>query len=114
QDPPPGTAVPRDAEITLWVARPTDNATTPEVTEGVIPNVVCMDLQAAQDVLRDAGFYRLRSVDGTGQGRQQWIDRNWVVIAQSERPGSRPSPTTEIVLTVVSFGEPTGDSGCAS
>jgi hypothetical protein len=47
--------------------------------------VVCKDLQTAQDTMQAAGFYNLGSADGTGQGRAQVADRNWVVIAQSAR-----------------------------
>ena len=84
------------------------------MSTGTLPNVVCKDLQAAQDTLQAAGFYNLGSEDGTGQGRAQLIDRNWVVVAQSARAGSAPSPTTRIVLTAVKYGEPTGNSGCPS
>lgn len=79
-----------------------------------MPRVVCLDLQAAQDALRAAGFYVLTSSDAIGQGRQQLVDRNWVVVSQSEPAGSTPDPTTRIDLGVVKFGEPTGPTGCQS
>ncbi|HEX5497002.1 MAG TPA: hypothetical protein VFX70_20765, partial [Mycobacteriales bacterium] len=72
------------------------------------------DLQAGQDALQAAGFINLGSRDGSGRGRMQIIDRNWVVTGQSARPGSRPGAGTRIVLTAVKFGEPTGKSGCQS
>jgi hypothetical protein len=36
------------------------------------------------------------------------VDRNWVVVAQSEPAGGSPEPTTAIDLSAVQFGEPVG------
>ena len=114
QWPKPGTEVQPGERFTLTVAKPTDDTTAAEPTKGVVPKVVCLDLQAAQEALRAAGFFYLTSSDATGQGRQQVIDRNWVVVAQSAAPGSSPDQTTKIDLSTVKLGEPTGDSGCPS
>jgi PASTA domain len=117
QKPAAGTRVSRSQAITLTVVKPSDSSAGGTVNTGTVPNVVCKDLQASQDTLQAAGFYNLGSADGTGRGRAQLIDRNWVVIAQSAqsaRAGSAPSPTTRIVLTAVKYGEPTGSSGCPS
>ncbi|MEU5841578.1 PASTA domain-containing protein [Rhodococcus sp. NPDC047139] len=54
----------------------------------VMPNVVCMDLQAAQDVIQAAGVFYSTSVDATGQGRAQVWDRNWVVVDQTPSVGA--------------------------
>jgi beta-lactam-binding protein with PASTA domain len=113
QSPAAGTVAAVSDVITLEVRKPSDGAGG-EVVKGVVPAVICMDLQKAQDALRKAGFYRLRSVDGLGQNRFQALDRNWVVIDQSVAAGTSPGALTEIVLTVVKYGEPTGSSGCAS
>ncbi|TDC48815.1 PASTA domain-containing protein, partial [Micromonospora sp. KC207] len=107
------TAAPGEA-VTLTVARPTDRQPGPKVTSGVVPAVVCHELQEAQDALREAGFYLLLPKDGLGQGRIPLVDRNWVVVGQSAAPGTRPEATEKIELTVVKFGEPTGNSGCPS
>ena len=114
QKPAAGTRVNLAQAITLTVVKPSDSSAGGAVPAGAVPNVVCKDLQAAQDTLQAAGFDNLGSQDGTGQGRSQLIDRNWVVVAQSVRAGSAPSPTTRIVLTAVKYGEPTGSSGCPS
>ena len=79
-----------------------------------MPNVTCMNLQDAQNTLQSAGFFNLASVDGLGQGRQQILDRDWLVTKQSAVAGSRPKLLTRIVLTAVKYGESTGDSGCRS
>jgi beta-lactam-binding protein with PASTA domain len=112
QTPQAGTKATTTSVITLKVVKPSDGAGSDSVTTGMVPNVVCRDLQTAQDTMQAAGFYNLGSEDGTGQGRAQVADRNWVVIAQSARAGTRPDPGTRVVLRAVKFGEPTGKSGC--
>jgi len=107
QEPPAGSRVAASTTITLRVGKPTDAAPTEAPQDGVIPDVVCRDLQAAQDALQTAGFYVLDSVDGSGEGRRQLIDRNWVVVRQSVPAGSRPVRSTRVLLTVVKLGEPT-------
>lgn len=114
QTPAAGARVPPTATITLRVRKPTDGAGSTSVSAGVVPDVVCQDLQAAQDTLQAAGFYNLRSEYATGHGRHQVIDRNWVVVAQSARAGSTPPVAARIVLRAVKLGEPTGTSGCPS
>jgi beta-lactam-binding protein with PASTA domain len=114
QTPAAGSATPLETVIVLHVKKNTDAAVPSQAEEGVVPNVVCAELQAAQDALRKSGFLLITSKDGTGQGRIPLVDRNWVVIEQSENAGTRPPTTTVIVLTVVRHGESTGDSGCQS
>jgi hypothetical protein len=114
QSPPAGTRTALDAEIRLKVRKPSDGAGSLKTTAGVVPNVVCKDLQDAQDALRDAGFSRVVSEDGSGAGRPQLLDRNWVVIKQSVPAGLKPPQGLPVLLTVVKYGEPTGPSGCKS
>lgn len=113
QHPQPGSSVARTEKIALDVGKPTDGVGPARVTTGVVPNVVCMELQAAQDKLQEAGFYLLSSKDALGD-RHQILDRDWVVIGQSATPDKVALPLTKITLTVVKYGEPTGDSGCKS
>jgi beta-lactam-binding protein with PASTA domain len=114
QSPKPGTKAALKSIIVLKIGKPSDGAGATHVTVGVIPNVVCMDLQAAQDAMQSAGFLNLGSTDGAGQGRVQILDRDWVVIGQSPAARTKPPLLTRVVLTVVKYGEPTGSSGCAS
>ncbi|MDX8145470.1 PASTA domain-containing protein [Lentzea sp. BCCO 10_0061] len=115
QLPEAGAEAPSGTQVLLKVRKPTDGSASQEPpVKGAVPNVVCLDLQKAQDTLQDAGFYLLGSEDATGQRRQQVADRNWVVVSQSEPAGSTPDPKTKIVLGAVKFGEPTGGSGCKS
>lgn len=106
---------PSGTQVLLKVRKPTDTSTSAvPPTKGAVPDVVCLDLQTAQDTLQAAGFFVLWSEDATGQRRQQLVDRNWVVVSQSEAVGSTPDPKTKITLGAVKFGEPTGASGCKS
>ncbi|WP_053736907.1 PASTA domain-containing protein [Nocardia sp. NRRL S-836] len=115
QLPEAGADAPGGTEVVLKVRKPTDAPTSqPPPAKGTVPNVVCLDLQKAQDTLQAAGFLLLGSEDATGQGRQQVVDRNWVVVSQSAPAGSTPDAKTKITLGAVKFGEPTGSSGCKS
>ncbi len=114
QSPAAGTRIAVTTEVKLKVRRPSDTTSTPTVTKGTVPRVICMNLQDAQDALRGDDFYNLGSTDGTGQGRMQILDRDWLVIKQSVPAGSKPGFLKRIVLTVVKYGESTGSSGCKS
>lgn len=82
-------------------AAPASRATT---TPAVMPNVVCMNLQDAQNKIQDAGVFFSRSEDATGAGRRQVVDRNWVVVSQTPDAGS-PVGEGEAVLSAVKIGE---------
>ncbi len=71
----------------------------------VMPNVVCMNLQDAQDTIQAAGVFFSRSHDATGADRSQIIDSNWVVVSQSPGPGT-PIGELEADLGAVKYGEP--------
>ena len=73
----------------------------------IMPNVVCMNLQAAQDEIQKYGVFFSRSTDATGMNRLQLFDRNWVVIKQTPKAG-QPVTELEAVLSVVKIGESTG------
>ncbi|WP_232661454.1 PASTA domain-containing protein [Pseudonocardia sp. TRM90224] len=92
-----GTApTPPPVTVTVTVpapvpATPTDGA-APAATEWPMPDVVGMNLQAAQDHLQAVtgfGVPLSTSTDATGQGRAQILDRNWVVCAQTPAAGTR-------------------------
>lgn len=85
-------------------AEATTPTTTVEANGAVMPDVVCMSLQEAQDAIHDAGVFFSRSKDGTGQDRSQILDSNWVVTAQSPAAGTRFGEG-DAVLTAVKYGE---------
>ena len=78
---------------------------TPAAAPAVMPNVVCMNLQDAQDRIQAAGVFFSRSADATGAGRKQVLDSNWIVVSQSPAPGSEVDEL-EAVLSAVKIGEP--------
>lgn len=107
------TAVPEttDATTTAATEPPTTTATVPEtmvppVPAAQMPNVVCMNLQDAQDYIQTFGVFYSRSVDATGQDRSQLIDSNWLVIDQLPAPGE-PFGEGDALLFVVKYGEAT-------
>lgn len=74
-------------------------------TQAVVPDVVGMNHQLAQDTLQAHGFYLLLEEDATGQGRALLWDRNWEVVSQSVAGGTTASVDTTITLSAKKIGE---------
>ena len=72
---------------------------------GIVPNVVGLNHQLAQDTMQAAGYYYLTEEDATGQGRLLVNDRNWVVVSQEPAGGTKAAPETKIVLKSKKIGE---------
>ena len=70
-----------------------------------MPDVICMNLQAAQDEIQDHGVFFSKSVDATGKGRRQILDRNWIVVDQRPQAGDKIGEG-DAVLSVVKTDEP--------
>ena len=92
------TAAPASSE-------PVETTAPAPAESAIMPDVVCMNLQAAQNKIQEAGVFFSRSEDASGEGRSQLVDSNWVVVAQT------PSAGTEIgegdaMLSAVKIGEP--------
>lgn len=76
---PPVTAAPTTA------AAPT--AAVP--VRAQMPDIPCgTNLQVAQDAIQALGVFLSFSEDATGQGRNQVIDSNWTVVAQTPAAGT--------------------------
>ena len=71
---------------------PTNSSKFSDITSSIpspqMPNVVCVDLQTAQDLIQDQGVFFSKSVDASGQDRRQIIDSHWVVVAQNIQVGA--------------------------
>ncbi|HTO01094.1 MAG TPA: hypothetical protein VL068_10505, partial [Microthrixaceae bacterium] len=93
---PPETAPP----TTLVPAPPSTKAPS-----SIMPDVVCMDLQQAQDTIQSAGVFFSRSFDAAGAGRNQIIDRNWIVVSQ-DPPAGAPIDGVQPNLGAVKKNEP--------
>jgi hypothetical protein len=72
---------------------------------GVVPNVVGVNHQLAQDTMQAAGFYYLTEEDASGKGRLLVNDRNWVVVSQIPVGGTTTSLDTKITLRSKKIGE---------
>ncbi|HET8994275.1 MAG TPA: hypothetical protein VFN32_10785 [Rhodococcus sp. (in: high G+C Gram-positive bacteria)] len=106
------SAVPTSTEAatTARVVAPTGTVAAAAVTStaastAVMPAVLCMDLQAAQDEIQAVGVFYSRSIDATGEGRAQVQDRNWIVVDQTPSAGALIGEG-DAVLSVVEEGEP--------
>jgi hypothetical protein len=91
----PSSTKPPAVTITVPGAKPSPR---PSGTTAVLPNVVGMNHQTAQDTMQAHGFWRLREEDATGQHRLLILDRNWVVVSQQPRGGSRVPLDTSVLL----------------
>lgn len=106
--PAPSTARPTAAAAqSVHSAAPTTTVTAAAApaAPATMPDVTCMNLQDAQDTIQAAGVFYSRSRDATGEGRNQVVDRNWVVVGQSPPAGSAVGEG-EAMLSVVKVGEP--------
>jgi hypothetical protein len=70
-----------------------------------MPDVVCMNLQKAQNEIQDHGVFLSKSVDATGKGRRQLVDSNWIVVSQKPAAGEKIGEG-DAVLSVVKTDEP--------
>jgi hypothetical protein len=114
---PPTTVA--DTVPPTTVAPQTTVSSSPETTMNVnplggnspedflMPNVLCMNLQEAQDEIQDHGVFFSRSQDASGQDRFQMNDSNWIVVDQSPSAGTRIGEG-DAMLSVVKIGESTG------
>lgn len=93
---------------TLAPTASTDDGANPfgghAAEDGLMPFVVCMNLQDAQNEIQDHGVFASSSKDATGQGRNQIIDSNWQVVAQDPDTGA-PIGEFDATLFVVKYGE---------
>jgi hypothetical protein len=79
-------------------------STVPEETF-VMPRVVGMNLQFAQDLLQSKGSYFMVQTDYKGLNRFQILDRNWKVCAQSPAAGKKMTISTLVTLASVKLVE---------
>jgi hypothetical protein len=70
-----------------------------------MPDVVCMDLQEAQNEIQDHGVFLSGSTDASGEGRRQVIDSNWIVVEQKPAADA-PIGEGDAELFVVKDDEP--------
>lgn len=71
----------------------------------VVPDVVGRDHQWAQDTMQAAGLYAILERDATGQDRAILWDRNWTVVRQTPRAGTRVEDSQTVTLYSKKDGE---------
>jgi hypothetical protein len=86
-------------------ATSTHVALVPNARRARVPNEVGKNHQAAQDDLQAHGFFNLRERDCSGRDRLLLFDRNWRVVRQSPRAGSRVSTNRAITLCSVKYSD---------
>jgi hypothetical protein len=99
----PGSAQSTAKSDTAKTARVTNTSLVPAARRKRVPNEVGKNHQAAQDDLQARGFYNLRERDCSGRGRLLLWDRNWKVVRQSPRAGTRVSTSAAITLCSVKY-----------
>ncbi len=72
-----------EATTTAFTSPPTT-----VIVKHEMPNVVCMTLQDAQNLIQKAGVFYSKSFDASGKGRKQLWDRGWIVVSQNIAPGT--------------------------
>jgi hypothetical protein len=91
---PSTSTMPPAATATAPATVATTMATTTAGVDFVMPDVVGMDLQSAQDLVQTFGVFYSVSHDLLGS-RNQLVDSNWVVCDQSVAPGQRVTGDVE-------------------
>lgn len=72
--------------------------------EWTMPDLIGKDLQGAQDAIQsltDGQVWYTGSTDLTGEGRNQILDRDWVVCSSTPTPGATFTTGTDITFGVV-------------
>jgi len=77
---------------------------TPQETF-IMPKVVGLNLQLAQDLLQSKGSYLIDQVDFKGLNRFQVLDSNWKVCTQSPSAGKKIPISTVVALASVKLTE---------
>lgn len=91
--------------------RAINTPTSTNIPNVVMVDVLCMNLQNAQNLIQDQGVFLSRSKDASGQDRNQIYDRNWIVVGQNI-PAGDAIGENEVVLSVVREDEIDEKSEC--
>lgn len=113
---PPEVTTPAEPSTTVG---PTTTSTTTTTTlippppqppdddrNPVMPDVVCIELPQAIQLVRSAGAGSVRTFDASGDGRRQIVHSNWIVVSQ-DPPAGDPVAGREVNLGVLKKGETT-------
>lgn len=102
----PSTSGTGDGMAPSVAASPSSASSGPaEAGTPVMPSVVGMVLQDAQDLLQSQGSYLMDQQDATGDGRFQFFDSNWKVCSQDPPAGVPLSAVDVVTLKTVKLDE---------
>lgn len=87
------------------VKRKKPRASAPVADTFVMPALVGMNLQRAQNQLQARGSFLLTQTDGTGEGRFQMLDYGWKVCAQDPPAGTVTDIAKLVELVTVKLHE---------
>ena len=90
---------------TVWRKKTAASPTSTAEATFVMPKVVGMNLQLAQDLLQSKGSYLMDQQDFKKLGRFQIIDSNWKVCSQSPAAGKKLPISTIVTLASVKLSE---------
>jgi hypothetical protein len=92
------------ADAPVVTETPTTEAPAEDDSAGVMPDVVGLDLQTAQDTIQaETELFFSDSRDATGQDRMQLMDSNWVVVGQTPASGTPLTNNDVPMLDVKKF-----------
>jgi hypothetical protein len=90
---------------TVWSSKKKVTPTKSPEAKFVMPNLVGMNLQLAQDTLQAKGSYVLDQTDYKGLNRIQILDSNWKVCKQTPNAGKSVPVSTVVTLASVKLSE---------
>jgi hypothetical protein len=95
----------KSASEGVWKSKSKATTKSSPLETFVMPNLVGMNLQLAQDLLQSKGSYLVDQEDFKGLGRFQLIDSNWKVCSQSPTSGKKILTSSLVTLSSVKLSE---------
>jgi len=89
----------------VWKSKKKSSSKDTAEESFVMPKVVGMNLQLAQDLLQSKGSFVLDQEDFKGLSRFQVLDSNWKVCAQLPAAGKKVGVSTVVTLSSVKLSE---------
>ena len=91
------------SETPAETVEPSPSAVARPAAKITVPDAVGMNYQDAQDLWRAAGLHVAPANDATGAHRVPVLDRNWVVLAQDLKAGSKVPADSFITATIKKY-----------
>jgi hypothetical protein len=95
----------KSGDAGVWKSKKKPTATKSAEVSFIMPKVVGMNLQLAQDLLQSKGSFILDQEDFKGLSRLQVLDSNWRICKQSPPAGKKVVTSTLVTLWSVKLTE---------